>query len=140
MGKFSNDIKEKTGMLEEFCEITKKINELLETTESIEQLDVIVSEVEKRDKIIAEINIVNKILEDNQLDEQDQAELGEQDQLWFDLFAEIQKIEVKNAAKMQQLRDEYMGKVKSAKDSIKVIDAYARQMMETDSVSIDKTK
>lgn len=142
MADLIDNAKEKTGLLEKFLESTKKIDNALKEPESQEQIDVLAAEITNRDSIISEINIINKLIENANFNNDEQkSELESQSQLWFALLKEIQELEQRNEAKIESLSNMYMGKVKSAKDSIRVIDAYSRQMTDEaaiDPVSIDK--
>lgn len=144
MADIIDNAKEKTGLVKKFIESTKKINSVLKESEagSPEQLEILAAEIENRDKAISEINIINKLIENSKnIDENQKSELEQERRLWFDLLSEIASLEKENEAKIENIYNMYMGKVKSAKDSIKVINAYSRQMTEgfpAEAISIDK--
>jgi len=136
-----DNAKEKTKLLEDFLESTRKIRDCLDNVEDVDKFEQITKEVGKRDKIISEINIINKVIGNAVLaDGGQKSELEKENRLWFKLMDEIQKLEEENTSLMEGLKNGYMSKVKSAKESIKVIDAYSRQMTEEDGGAIDKSK
>lgn len=146
MADILDNAREKTGLLKKFLESAKKINVALKENEpaSQEQADILAAEIEIRDEAISEINIINKLIENasNSTEEQ-KSELEKENQLWFNLLTEIQSLEKENVTMIEDVYNLYMGKVKSAKNSIKVIDAYSRSMTDSipsEVISIDKSK
>lgn len=143
MADLIDNAKEKTGLLRKFLESTKTINKSLKEPDDPGQTDILAAEIQNRDGIISEINIINKLIERANANDEQKSELEKENQLWFKLLSETQTLEKENESLIKAISNEYMGKVKSAKDSVKVIDAYSRQMTEgppMNSVSIDKSK
>lgn len=135
-------LRQKSNLLQAFLVKTKEINQKLDDVENIAQLDSIERLVEDRQEIIDSINQLNKSLAAIDLVQAGSAykkELDDNTWLWHKSLQEIEQLEKDNAATMTGLKKGYEKKVKSTKDTIRVIDAYSKQMMEEPS-SIDKRK
>jgi hypothetical protein len=133
------DVKKKTAELQRFLAATEKIRDLLDEDESETKVQMIQDNVAARDEAIKEIKIINDIIDQPaESDGQFDVELEKHSWLWTELMKQIQALEKGNEEKIQKLMSAYMAKVRSTKDSIKVIDAYARPVMDGSGGNIDK--
>lgn len=134
-------VKQKSSLLQKFLDATKNIQEILNASEEKEKVSKLQKNVAVRDAVIEEINRINKIIDQpGKSDGQFEVEREKHAWLWEKLFEQIDELEEDNAAKMDALMKEYMSKVRSTKDSIRVIDAYAKQMVEESAANIDKNR
>ncbi len=134
-------VKQKSSLLQKFLDATKNIQEILNAPEEKEKVSKLQKNVAVRDAVIEEINRINKIIDQpGKSDDQFEVEREKHAWLWEKLFEQINELEEDNAAKMDALMKEYMSKVRSTKDSIRVIDAYAKQMVEESAANIDKNR
>ncbi|HBU13054.1 MAG TPA: hypothetical protein DEB31_10155 [Clostridiales bacterium] len=114
---------EKASLLQEFLASTQRLNGYLEEEESPEQLSEIQKEIEERDRLIEKVTAVNSALTETK------ATGDEKKHQWLEqqLLTKIQELEERNEGKIAGLMQNFMEKARSAKDSMRVIDAYAKQ-------------
>ncbi len=131
----------KSSLLQKFLDATTAISECLGMENDAERVAGIQKNVFERDAIIKELTDVNKLLEAPEgKDEKFDAEYEKHAWLWLNILKEIKSLEDGNSEKIESLMSGYMDKVKSTKDAIKVIDAYASKMGEEGSINIDKNQ
>lgn len=131
----------KSSLLQKFLDATTAISECFKLTDDTERVAGIQENVLERDAIIKELTEINKLLDTPEgRDEKFNAEYEKHAWLWLNILKQIKLLEDDNSQKIEELMSGYMEKVKSTKESIKVIDAYARQMGEEGSINIDKNQ
>jgi predicted nuclease with TOPRIM domain len=120
----------RTNMLQQFLDASDRITDILQMEEQgEEQLTQLQMEVDSRDQIIAEVEQLNtKLAELGEVPENLKEECNKYKWMENKLMEQIQQIEEQNALGFEKTMQIYMGKLKGAKDSIKVVDAYSRQM------------
>ncbi len=131
----------KSSLLQKFLDATTAIGECLNMEDDTERVAGIQKNVFERDAVINEINELNVMLDTPEgRDEKFLEEYEKHAWLWLNILKNIKELEENNSEKIEELMSGYMDKVKTTKESIKVIDAYARQMGEEGSINIDKNQ
>ena len=135
-------IKEKTALLEKFLDMTEKIVELFKLDVSNDENAMVRIQflVDKREEIIDRIKEVNANIEESTGGNQAafKKEYESQIAFWVELLEKIKTLEELNMKSIEQMMGQYMEKVRTTKDSIRVLGAYQKQMSYDTPANIDK--
>lgn len=134
-------LEERNRILQQFLEITKLISNCLSELETMEQLRQVEKLVDQRGELIEKAGEIAAALKKYEEEHGEQTAILEQYK-WrsVQLLEDTQKLEKENAGKMDDVMKDYMKKVRTTKESIRVIDAYKQASPEDFSSSFNKTK
>jgi len=134
-------LEKRNKILQQFLEITTLISNCLSALETIEELREVEKLVDQRSELIEKAGEIAEAIKQCEVDEDmGSSEIEEQRRRMSQLLQDAQKLEKENVSKMDLLMKDYMKKVRTTKESIRVIDAYKLTSSEDFTSSFNKTK
>lgn len=130
---------QKNSLLQDFLALTETISYELDDISTQEDIYRVEQKIDERSKIISKIS---KITENAMSIGGDALSESEKEQQWITekLLEQTQTLEQANIVKMDEVVKSFMQKVRSTKESIKVIDAYRGRPMSSAGVKFNETK